>query len=127
MKKNFVILLPFALSALNSGAQIRRETNPSQNIVSNTHKKNNDGQIFKDLNLTEEQKAQMKDLRLTIKQKRQDINNDQTLTTEQKQEKMKELQIEQRKKLSAILTPEQIEKLREERRNMRSAQEKKIK
>jgi Spy/CpxP family protein refolding chaperone len=122
VKKNFVILLLFVLPVLKSGAQIRRETNPSQNIVSNTPKKNNGGQIFKDMDLTKEQKEQVKSLRLTMKQRRQDINNDKSLTEEQRQEKMKELQAEQRKKLSTILTPEQMKKLMDERRNRRSAQ-----
>ena len=118
MKILSILIIRFCFICITFHAQIRRQTNPSQNIVSDTLEKNNKKQILKELNLTKDQMGQMKDLRRTMKQKRADINNNPDLTQEQKQEKIKELRIEQREKLSTILTPEQMEKLKEERKNM---------
>jgi hypothetical protein len=71
------------------------------------------------LNLTEDQKSKIKELQRSMKQKRDSINNDQTLTDGQKKGKLKDLKILQRENLGTILTPDQLEKLTEERKNMK--------
>ena len=73
--------------------------------------------MMKELNLTKEQQGQMKELHETMKQKKEDIRNDQTLTEAQKKAKMKELHKEQKEKINAILTPEQKEKMKEQKKN----------
>jgi len=52
-----------------------------------------------------------------MKQKKEDINNDKTLTDAQKKDKLKELHKEKKEKTNAILTPEQREKMKEQKKN----------
>ncbi len=71
------------------------------------------------LNLTKQQMSQLKEVRRNIKQQKDAINNDQSLSDEQKQSKLKDLRKEQQEKLKSILTPEQMQELKEERMKTR--------
>lgn len=64
----------------------------------------------KDLNLTEDQKAKLKEIYQPQMEKLREIWKDQSLTREQKMEKFKALRAENEPKLKEILTPEQWEK-----------------
>jgi DNA-directed RNA polymerase subunit H (RpoH/RPB5) len=119
MKKLSILVSIFFLLSGKINAQIQRQVNPSQAVVSDTLQKNNKREVLNELNLTKDQKDKIKELQRTMKQKRDDINNDQTLTDDQKKGKLKDLRIEQKENLGTILTPDQLEKLTEERKNMR--------
>lgn len=119
MKKLSILVSIFFLLSGKINAQIQRQVNPSQAMVSDTLQKNNRREMLSELNLTKDQKSKMKELQRNMKQKRDDINNDQTLTDDQKKGKLKDLRIEQRENLGTILTPDQLEKLTAERKNMR--------
>lgn len=60
-----------------------------------------------DLNLTDDQKAQIKQIRKDTKEKVQAVVNDTTLSPDQKQDKIKQLHREAHKQQEALLTPEQ--------------------
>src|SRR6267378_6548707 len=64
------------------------------------------------LNLTEEQKAKVKDIFADAKTKRQAVSNDASLSDEQKKAKMKELHSSTMAKLNEVLTPEQQTELK---------------
>jgi len=64
----------------------------------------------KDLNLTDEQKAKLKDIYQPQMEKLRGIWKDQSLTREQKMEKFKALRSEAEPKLKDILTAGQLEK-----------------
>jgi Spy/CpxP family protein refolding chaperone len=64
----------------------------------------------KDLDLTEEQRAKLKEFYAPQREKLRAIWQDQNLTREQKLEKFKALRVESQPKLKDILTPEQFEK-----------------
>ena len=68
------------------------------------------------LNLNADQKTQMKALHQDMKQQRDAIMNDQTLTADQKKQKMKELRKAQSEKMNSILTPDQQAKMKELRK-----------
>lgn len=68
------------------------------------------------LNLNADQKTQMKALHQDMKQQRDSIMNDQTLTADQKKQKMKELRKAQSEKMNSILTPDQQAKMKELRK-----------
>jgi len=68
------------------------------------------------LNLNADQKTQMKALHQDMKQQRDAIMNDQTLTADQKKQKMKELRKAQSEKMNTILTPDQQAKMKELRK-----------
>jgi Spy/CpxP family protein refolding chaperone len=59
------------------------------------------------LNLTDEQKAKVKDIFTDAKTQRQAIMNDASLSDDQKKAKMKELHEATKTKVNTVLTPEQ--------------------
>jgi len=117
MKKLFAFAIFLGFFASNSIAQVTRKVNPSQAMQADTTKKIKKKEMMKELNLTKEQRGQMKEFHQSMKQKKEEINNDNTLTEAQKADKMKELHKEQKDKVNTILTPEQKEKMKEQRKN----------
>jgi Spy/CpxP family protein refolding chaperone len=79
------------------------------------------GQAMKDklqdavneLNLTDDQKAKIKDIFASAKTKREAVWNDASLTDDQKKAKMKELHVDTKAKVNEVLTPEQQTQLKE--------------
>lgn len=120
MKKLFVFIISLSFFASHSIAQVKREINPSQNTRTNTMQKNKKRAMMKELNLTKEQKGQMKEFHRSMNQKKGSIKNDNNLSEAQKKDKMKELHKEQKEKMRTILTPEQREKMKKERKNMKT-------
>ena len=114
MKKLLAVVFILYFFVSNAIAQVKREVNPSQNSQSNMVQKNKKKAMMKELNLTKEQRAQMKEFKQSMKQRKADITNDKTLTQEQKQAKLKELHKEKKEKMNSILTPEQREKMKEQ-------------
>src|SRR5882762_7592063 len=64
------------------------------------------------LNLTDDQKAKVKDIFADAKTKRQAVSSDTALSEEQKKAKMKELHSSTMAKLNEVLTPEQQTELK---------------
>ncbi len=64
------------------------------------------------LNLTDDQKAKVKDIFADAKTKRQAVSNDASLSDDQKKAKMKELHSGTMAKLNEVLTPEQQTQLK---------------
>ena len=54
--------------------------------------------MMKELNLTKDQQGQLKEYNRSMKQKREDIRHDQTLTDTQKKSKLKELKRREKRK-----------------------------
>ncbi len=77
------------------------------------------GQMMQQLDLTADQKTQMKTLHETMKQQSDAIKNDTSLSADQKKEKMKELRKSRMEKVNAILTPVQQAKMKELREQRR--------
>ncbi len=104
MKKLLTIALSLSLFTFGANAQVARSQNRAQKMQSDSTHKN---AMMKDLNLTADQKSQMKELRENGKQQREALKNDATLSADQKREKMKEISQSQQDKMNAILTPDQ--------------------
>lgn len=66
--------------------------------------------MAKELNLTDAQKTQLRDLNQKDREQMQSIRNDSSLTQEQKKEKMQALRSSRQSQMSSILTPEQQQK-----------------
>ncbi len=118
MKEIIMIVISISFFAAVAKAQIKRESSPSQ-TNQNIQKKKNGKKMMKELNLSKQQRSQMKEFHQSMKQQKESLSNDNTLSDAQKQDKMKDLRKEQHEKMKSILTPEQIEKLNEQRKNMR--------
>ena len=73
------------------------------------------------LNLTADQKKQLHDLRMSMRDQAAIIRHDQTLTAEQKQAKFKELRTSTREQMKSVLTPDQQQTFAARRANHRAA------
>ncbi len=71
------------------------------------------GKIIKELNLTDDQKAQIKTILQNARPQVQGVRQDTTLTPDQKKAKLKEINKSTRQQILALLTPEQKAKLQE--------------
>lgn len=107
MKKLFLFALTGFFFAVSANAQIERNTNPSQKVQSDSAHHHHRGEMMDQLNLSPDQKSQMKSLRESNKQQRDEIKNDASLTQDQKRARMKELYKSQSEKMNSILTPDQ--------------------
>lgn len=113
MKKILVLAFSLGVFATQSDAQVSGKSDHHQRVQrDSTH---NRGQMIKDLNLTESQKAQLKASREQMRTQMEAIKNDSTLSQEQKKEKMQQLHQSQRTKMNSVLTAEQKSKLKAER------------
>jgi Spy/CpxP family protein refolding chaperone len=65
----------------------------------------------KNLNLTQTQKDQLSKLRNDARSQKESIRSNESLTREQKKEKMNSLRKDQQEKFKSVLTKEQVEKL----------------
>jgi Spy/CpxP family protein refolding chaperone len=72
-----------------------------------------------DLNLTDDQKAQMKKIHENAKSQIDAVNNDSSLSVGQKQAKIGQIHRDTHKQVEAILTPEQRQAMKEWRRSHR--------
>ena len=79
MKKILAIILIAGSLAIKTNAQIRRQTDSTQNVVSNSSKSTERHESMNSLNLTKQQMNQLKELRRNMKQRRDSINNDQSI------------------------------------------------
>lgn len=114
MKKLFLFAIAGLFFAATSNAQVQREVPQSQQTQTkpSQHQKG----MMDQLNLSPDQKSQMKTLHQDMKQQRESIMNDQTLTADQKKQKMKEFRKSQSEKVNGILTPDQQQKMKELRK-----------
>ena len=88
--------------------------------ASQTPNNNERGQKFAEaLNLTPEQKADLKSLRDNEKQQAEAIKSDSSLSADQKKAKLKELRKSSHQQMMAKLTPDQQKKFKEMRKEHR--------
>jgi Spy/CpxP family protein refolding chaperone len=83
------------------------------------HKRN--AELQKELNLTQAQKDQLSKMRADVRSQMQSIRNDQSLTHDQKKEKMHSIRKDQKEKFKSVLTKEQQDKLKEIRKEHKDA------
>ena len=117
--KKIGVMMAFVFLAALSFAQVQR--NKTSNLaktdstVTGTEKRKATGmdkkQMMRELDLSREQKIKFKELRQSMKQKKEAIENDDKLSGPEKEAKLKELRQEQAKNTMSILTPEQKVKM----------------
>lgn len=121
MKRLFLIVLASSFFAISSNAQVKRDVTQSRKVRSDSSHGFQNAKKEHDLNLSADQKAQVKTLRENNKQQREAIQNDASLTPEQKKIKMKELHKVQSDKMNSILTPDQQAKRKMYMENMKES------
>ena len=78
--------------------------------------------MLKELDLSREQKIKLKELRQSMKEKKEAIENDDKLSGPEKETKLKELRKEQAKNTMSILTPEQKVKMLKMRKDKKGGE-----
>jgi len=73
--------------------------------------------ITKDLNLSRQQKKSMDSIHVATHKQKEAIENDKSLSDEQKKEKLKDLNKQQKSQMNNVMTPEQQEKAKQTREN----------
>lgn len=86
------------------------------------HKKNfkKKGHLQTKLNLTQDQKDKMQKMRAESKGQFETLRKNESLSKEEKKEKMMSLKKDQHEKMKSILTKEQIEKMESSRKNQKA-------
>jgi Spy/CpxP family protein refolding chaperone len=77
-------------------------------------------QMKKDLNLTDDQVASLKKSHEDMAQKFKAIRDDKSLSEDQKKAQLKDLREQQQNSLKSILTPDQLQKLQQEKQERKS-------
>lgn len=89
-------------------------------------KMHHDGaKAMKELNLSEEQKAKMKEMRTANKEKRDAILNDSKLSEDQKKQQLKEFHKAQKDQMKDVLTDDQKAKMKELKAQRKAAKKSK--
>jgi hypothetical protein len=125
MKRIIVIAMAVFAGQLLMAQQTAPETTTpaaSEANMRRHHKRGNDEMktMMKELNLSEEQKAKMADMRAANKTKRTAIQNDSKLTEAQKKQEMKAALQQQQNEMDALLNEEQKVKMNEMRSKMKA-------
>jgi protein CpxP len=114
----FALALAFGLTtaAQTSGTKSKRKASPDQNQTASAGNRHRDrvGKrlrwLSQHLNLTEDQKKQLKPILAGEFKQMRAVGDDASLTQDQKREKMKRIHEASRPQVQAILTPEQQQK-----------------
>lgn len=110
MKKSILMLGLAAAIGLTS-AQAQNIPSRENEGVKKEGRIENKKQMLEGLNLTNDQRKKMQAIQKESHAKRQAIMNDNSLSQDQKKEKLADLRNDQKTTISAILTPEQLAKL----------------
>lgn len=116
--------------ALLSGPALRAQTSAPQQQTGgqqeSTEPRKGDREGLRDLDLSNDQKNQIEQIRQNEKQQLEAVRNDPSLTSAQKRQQARAIRHNSNKQISGILTPEQRKKWnklrRQHRRNRRRAQ-----
>ena len=115
-------LLLSAFPALSHAQNNAPDSAPGQSQA--MHEKHGDhNAMLANLNLTDDQKAQIKQLHEGTRAKVEAVNNDSSLSTDQKQAKIHDLKRDMHEQVKKILTPEQRKQFEENMREHRESKQ----
>ena len=112
MKKYIGISLLMLITGYVSLAQVQRtpvkqKTDSSAIVIEPEKNKDSRKEMFRELNLSREQKIKMKEINQSMKASKEAIENDTALSETEKKAKLRVLKKEQVQKIQALLTEEQ--------------------
>lgn len=118
MKKVITLLACVFLTVAVTRAQNTTDTTGSGQMPKQEQKGKGKGKDnFKALNLSKDQQKQIDQIRADARKQKDAINNDNSLTAEQKQEKIKAIQKDSKTKMNNVLTPDQKEQLKQNKKS----------
>ena len=110
--RNGVLFVAGVLAAYGSPMQARAASGAPQAGQTQAAPAPQNGPARPDLNLTDDQKAQMKKIHQDAKAQIEAVNNDSSLSADQKQAKIRAIHRGSHKQVEAMLTPEQRKTMR---------------
>jgi Spy/CpxP family protein refolding chaperone len=114
------MVLPMAALAQDAGTATSGDNANAATSQTQNNQRGERGEKFAEaLNLTPEQKTDLKSIRDNERQQAQAIKNDSSLTADQKKAKFKELRKSSHEQMMAKLTPDQQKKFKEMRKEHR--------
>lgn len=127
--KKLIVLIGLSFVITFTFSQVQRKSvvvnKADSATVTNERKPETRGekkQLVKDLDLNKDQKSKLKEIRQSSKAKKAIFENDEKLSADEKQAKLKELKREQAKSTITILNDEQKEKMKKMRKNKKGKQ-----
>jgi Spy/CpxP family protein refolding chaperone len=114
--RNGVLFVAGVLMAVGSPMLARAAGGPQDAGQTQAAPAQQNGPARPDLNLTDDQKAQMKKFHQDAKAQIEAVNNDSSLSADQKQAKIQGIHRETHKQVESILTPSQKQQMRAWRR-----------
>ena len=115
MKKLLALSFAAAILTFTASAQTERPIDKQARMERHAGRKDKD-KMMKELNLTKEQKAQLKSQHQEMKAKREALKAQDNITVKEMREKQAALQAEQKAKMEGLLTAEQKVKFEELRK-----------
>ncbi len=106
MKRLLIVCAALVLGVSVSFAQT------SDSTTHKYHKGKHQHEMYKQLNLTADQKSKLKEYNKSAKEQHDKIANDQSLTQEQKTTQLKQLREDRKKQMASVLTDEQKQKMK---------------
>lgn len=105
-----IILMAVAAFLLSAGAQAQTQRKTDSSRI--MQMKQNRHDMMSQLDLSKDQQKKVKALNQDNKSKMESVRNDQSLTQEQRKEKMKELAKDHKEGMNSILTKDQQDKMK---------------
>ncbi len=120
MKKYFLLLALVSIASTGF-SQVKRNAARKSADSSSTSMSREDRMerrdMIKELNLSQEQKVQFRDATKAQKDAKEAIENDSSLSADEKKTKLKELRLSYAEKMKTILTPTQWEQFKKMRKD----------
>ncbi len=113
MKKLIALSLAACVFAFGATAQTERTVAKTERANRHNKDRHGKGEMMKQLNLSKEQKAQLKAQHQEMKTQREALKGQDNITVKEMKEKQEALKAQQKAKFDAILTPEQKTKMAE--------------
>ena len=110
--RNGVLFVAGVLMAYGSPVLARAKGSTQEAGQAQAAPAQQNGPVKPDLNLSDDQKAQMKKIRQDAKARIEAVNNDSSLSADQKQAKIQAIHRDTHKQVEAMLTPDQRQTMR---------------
>ena len=124
ISKQLAITASFMLLSVFPSLSYAQNTAPDSTQGQAMHEKRGDHDaMMANLNLTDDQKAQIKQIHEGMRSKVEAVNNDSSLSADQKQAKIQDLRRDTHEQVKKVLTPEQRKQFEENMREHRESKQ----
>ena len=124
ISKQLAITASFMLLSVFPALSYAQNNAPDSTQGQAMHEKHGDqNAMLANLNLTDDQKAQIKQIHEGMRSKAEAVKNDSSLSTDQKEAKIRDLRRDTHEQVKKVLTPEQRKQFEENMREHRDSKQ----